>query len=200
MKTHNLKERHDEKELLAQIAGGDERAFATLFHAWQARIFGYIRRIVKSPQVAEEVTMDVMTKLWLNREMLKHVDQLDAFLFRIAYRRSIDFLRSAARSPTVAGLLWDEMERSDTVSADSPINENECEEKLREAIGLLSPQRRKVFELSRESHLSHEEIAARLHLSKHTVSNHITAAARSIRHYLTKHLDIGVVIIFHLLR
>ena len=199
MKTHNLEERQSEKELLLRIAEGDERAFASLFHAWQARIFSYIRKIVKSRQIAEEVTMDVMTKLWLNREMLAQVEQLDAFLFCIAHRRSIDFLRSAARSPMVEGLLWDDMQRTDTVSADSAINEKECEEKLREAIGLLSPQRRKVFELSRESHLSHGEIAARLNLSKYTVSNHITQAAGLIRHYLTKHLDLGVVIIVHLI-
>lgn len=200
MKTHHSKERYTDKPFLSQIADGDERAFANLFHSWQARIFGYIRKIVKSREVAEEVTMDVMTKLWLNREMLRHVDQFDAFLFRIAYRRSIDFLRSAARSPTVMDLLGGAMEQTDTVSADSTINERECEEKLREAIGQLSPQRRKVFELSREGQLSHAEIAVRLSLSKYTVSNHITEAVRSIRHYLTKHLDIGMVIIFHFMR
>lgn len=200
MKTHRLAERHTDKTLLLQIADGDQRAFADLFHFWQGRLFGYIRKIVKSREVAEEVTMDVITKLWLNREMLRHVDQFDAFLFRIAYRRSIDFLRTAARNPTVVGLLYDAMERTDTLSADNSINEKECQEKLREAVRQLSPQRRKVFELSREGDLSHAEIAVRLRLSKYTVSNHMTEAVRSIRHYLTKHLDIGLVVIFHFIR
>lgn len=200
MRTHHSKERYTDKELLLQIADDDQHAFASLFHSWQPRMFGYIKKIVKSREVAEEITMDVMTKLWLNREMLRHVDQFDAFLFRIAYRRSIDFLRCAARRPAVVDMLCDAMERTDRASADHAINEKECAEKLREAVRQLSPQRRKVFELSREGDLSHAEIAVRLSLSKYTVSNHITEAVRSIRHYLTRHFDIGVVIILHLMR
>lgn len=196
---HISKEPYSEEECLLRVAGGDEQAFSRLFHAWQARIFGYIRTIVKSPQVAEEVTMDVMTRLWLNRETLARVDHLDAFLFRMAYHRSIDFLRKAARSPRMADLLWEEIERADTVSADSAVTRKECEEKLREAVGMLSPQRRKVYELSREDNLSHEEIAARLRLSKYTVSNHITDSVRLIRRYLVKYLDTGIVIFYFLI-
>ncbi|QEC52365.1 RNA polymerase sigma-70 factor (ECF subfamily) [Anseongella ginsenosidimutans] len=199
MKTAVTNKEYQEKKLLLRISGGDERAFAQLFHAWQGRMFQYIRTIVKSPQVAEEIVLDVMTKLWLGREMLPRVENLNAFLFRIAYRRSVDFLRTVARSPKLTELLSDEMEYASTVSADSTVIQKEYELKLSEAITLLSPQRRKVYEMSRKGSLSHEEIAARLNLSKYTVNNHVSDAVRFIRHYLVKHLDIEVIILYFFL-
>lgn len=183
---------NNDRELLRLISEGDESAFRSFFHAWQGRLFHYIRTIIKSPQVAEEVVMDVLTKCWLGRELLPRVDNLDAFMFRIAYRRAIDFLRAAARNPQLVDLLWEEIQLADAAAADNLLISKEYAEKLREAIGLLSPQRRKVYELSRESGLSHKEIAEKLNLSRHTISNHITEAQRFIQHYLADHLNLVV--------
>jgi RNA polymerase sigma factor (sigma-70 family) len=65
---------------------------------------------------------------------------------------------------------------------------------LREAVSLLSPQRKKVYQLSREQDMTHDEIAAQLNLSKHTINNHIVEAQRFIRTYLSKNFDIAFVV------
>ena len=70
----------------------------------------------------------------------------------------------------------------------------EYETKLREAVSLLSPQRKKVYQLSREQDMTHDEIAAQLNLSKHTINNHIVEAQRFIRTYLSKNFDIAFVV------
>ena len=185
----------NDQELLRLISTGDEAAFRQFFHRWQGRLFHYICTIIKSPQVAEEVVMDVLTKCWLGRELLPRIGNLDAFMFRIAYRRAIDFLRAAGRNPQLVNMLWVQIEHADAATADDMLLSKEYELKLREAIGLLSPQRRKVYQLSRDEGLSHKEIASRLALSRHTVSNHITEAQRFIQHYLADHLNLVLVFI-----
>jgi RNA polymerase sigma factor (sigma-70 family) len=65
---------------------------------------------------------------------------------------------------------------------------------LSEAVSLLSPQRKKVYQLSREQDMTHDEIAAQLNLSKHTINNHIVEAQRFIRTYLSKNFDIAFVV------
>jgi RNA polymerase sigma-70 factor (family 1) len=184
------------KALLQLISEGDENAFRQFFHAWQGRLFHYIRTIIKSPQVAEEVVMDVLTKCWVGRELLPRIDNLEGFMFRIAYHRAIDFLRAANRDPKLVDLLMEQIELADTAATDNLVISKEYNEKLREAIGLLSPQRKKAYLLSRESGLSHKEIADSLGLSKHTVSNHITESQRFIQQYLIEHLNIVLVFLF----
>jgi RNA polymerase sigma-70 factor (ECF subfamily) len=187
---------HNDHLLLQQIAERNELAFKTLFDAYKDRLYHYIHGMVKSKEVAEEIVMDVFLKLWLGKELVNQIENFDAFLFRVAYNKSIDFLRSAARDPGFRDLLWDEMQLAGGMYADQVLLTREYESKLREAIGLLTPQRRLVYELSRDKGLSHLDIARKLQLSKHTVSNHIVEAQKFIRSYLVRHMDLALVMAF----
>ena len=187
---------HNDHLLLQQIAERNELAFKTLFDEYKDRLYHYIHGMVKSKEVAEEIVMDVFLKLWLGKELVNQIENFDAFLFRVAYNKSIDFLRRAARDPHFRNLLWDEMQLAGGMYADQALITREYEAKLREAIGLLSPQRRLVYALSREKGLSHVDIARKLQLSKHTVSNHIVEAQKFIRSYLIRHMDVAIVAAF----
>jgi RNA polymerase sigma-70 factor (family 1) len=181
---------HNEKMLLRQVVRHDEKAFKALFEAYQSRLYHYIIGIVKSKETAEEMVIDVFLKIWQQREMLAEVERFDAFLFRIAFNQSVDFLRRAARDPKIKDILWQDIELAGGLSSDEPVLVKEYEVKLKEAIGLLSPQRQLIFRMSREKNFSHSAIAQKLQLSKYTVSNHITESLRFIRAYLANFLTI----------
>lgn len=184
-----------EKKLLTRISEGSESAFHTLFLDNYQQLFNYIFSMIKSRQVAEEVVMDVFMKIWLGREIIPKIENFNAFLFRVAHNKSIDFLRSAGRDPRLEELLWDQIQLSNNTQADSSTLMREYEEKLREAISFLSPQRKKVYQLSRERDMTHDEIASQLHLSRHTVNNHIVEAQKFIRDYLTKNYDMAYILL-----
>lgn len=188
-----------EKEFLVEVAAGNQESFKRLFDAYYPKLYNYISTIIKVPQVAEEVAMDVFLKIWLGREMITRIENFDSFLFRVAHNKSIDFLRSAARNPKVRDLLWDEIQLSATEQADTYLLRKEFESKHREAIALLSPQRKKVYQLSREENKNHDQIADHLGLSRNTVNNHIVEAQRFVRTYLLKHLDIASYFLFFVL-
>lgn len=169
-------------------AAGDEKAFKALFDHYHPRLFRYIVSIVKSTHIAEELVMDVFLKLWLARDMLTRVENLDGFLFKVARNKSLDFFQSAARDRKFTELVWDQITTVSS-SADSSLLTKEFEEKLRNAINLMPPQRRKIFNLSREEGLSHQQIADELGISKTTVANTIVEAKRFIQEYLSKNLS-----------
>ena len=139
--------------------------------------------------------MDVFLKIWMGRDIIPQIEKFDAFLFRVAHNKSIDFLRSVARDPKFQDLLWDQIQLTNSVQADSSVLTHEYETKLREAVSLLSPQRKKVYQLSREQDMTHDQIAAQLKLSKNTVNNHIVEAQRFIRTYLSKNCDLAFLIL-----
>lgn len=182
---------HIEKDLLSEVSKGNEKAFRSLFTAYYDQLNNYIFSITKSKQIAEELAMDVFLKIWLGRDIIPQIEKFDAFLFRVAHNKSIDFLRSVARDPKFQDLLWDQIQMANNTQADSSIILHEYEAKLREAVSLLSPQRKKVYQLSREQDMTHDQIAAQLKLSKNTVNNHIVEAQRFIRSYLAKNCDLA---------
>ncbi len=172
-----------------------------MFDRYHPRLFHFIVNLVKSREVAEELVMDVFLKLWLSRDMISTIDNFDGFLFKIAYNKSIDFFRAAAKDKTVADIIWERMEIPAQSYADAPLLMQEYENKLREAIDLLPPKRRKVFDMSREEGLSHGEIAETLGISKNTVANTIVEAKQFIKSYLEKHYGLAglVVLLAYLL-
>lgn len=186
---------NNDQDLLQQLAAGNEKAFKVLFDIYRNRLFYYISRFIKSEQVAEELVMDVFMKIWMGKELVTQINNFDAFLFRIAHNKSIDFLRSAAKDPRLKELLWEEIQVASKESADTSVLVHEYEEKIREAIALLSPQQKKAYRLSREQDLTHDQIAGQLNISKATVNNHIVEAQRFIRNYLSKNLDLAIIIL-----
>jgi RNA polymerase sigma-70 factor (ECF subfamily) len=180
-----------EKKLLILISKGDEKAFQSIFTSYYEQLFNYILSIVKSKQVAEELVMDVFLKIWLGKEIIPRIEKFNAFIFRVAHNKSIDFLRSVARDPKFQDLLWEQIQLSNNNHADSVMIVREYEAKLREAVSLLSPQKKKIYQMSREENMTHDEIAVQLSLSRHTVNNHIVEAQRFIRAYLTKNCDMA---------
>ncbi len=172
------------EHLLAAIAEGDEVAFKRLYEAYREKLFAYMLKVTKSPKIAEEIVLDVFLKLWTGRELLKDIKELDAFLYKVAYNKAIDFFRIAARERKLQKLIGEQMETGREREADYHLLDNECQLVLKKSIEQLSPQRRLIFNLSRIEGLSHEEIAQQLQLSRNTVRNTIAETLKSIRHYL----------------
>ena len=55
----------EDKELFARIAVGDEAAFGELFYQYLPRLERFVRDIVKSAPMAEEMIQEVFLRVWL---------------------------------------------------------------------------------------------------------------------------------------
>ena len=80
--------------LLAAIANGDETAFETLYAATSAKLYGVVLRILRRPELADEVMQESYLKIW------NSAAQFDAslaspitWMVAIARNRAIDLAR-----------------------------------------------------------------------------------------------------------
>lgn len=179
---------YDESYCLLKIREGDERFFNLIFEKYRNRLFAYLFKITKSKESAEEIVLDVFLKLWHGREIIHAIEKLDAFLFRVAYYKAIDFFRTASRNPKLQQETWDLLKAAALYDqADQKLIENEMEEAMQEALNHLTPQRKKVYYLRNYEGLSYSEIARRLNLSQNTVRNHLSASIQFIREHLNKY-------------
>jgi RNA polymerase sigma-70 factor (family 1) len=179
---------------MATTGIGSEADFRKLFDTYKNRVFGYVYTIVKSHHQAEEITQELFIKLWTSRELLAQVDNLDHYIMVMARNRTINFLRKKLSDEKGLQELTQQMTRTETSTPDKLL-EDEYARLLATAIDGLSPQRKQVYQLSREQGLNLDQIAGHLGISPNTAKNHLVEALRQIREQLAKH-GIGMLLLF----
>ncbi|MEJ8840903.1 RNA polymerase sigma-70 factor [Lacibacter sp. H375] len=172
---------------LSKIKEGDEHFFNLIFEKYRNQLFAYLYKVTKSKELSEEIVLDVFLKLWHGREAITEIQNFEAFLYKVAHNKAIDFFRAAKRSQALQQALWQAITEAPAAdNADNRLIFKNTDALIKEAINQLSPQRKKVFELRHYEDLSYAEIAATLNLSSHTVRNHLAASLQFIREYLEK--------------
>ena len=182
---------YTDKELLLKIAEGDQVAFSILFEQYRNRLFTYLFKITKSAETSEEIVLDVFLKIWHGKEAIIEIENIDAFLFKVAHNKAIDFLRSLKRNPQIQQQAWDQMQEPfSTEVADKQLLFKGALEMVEHAIHQLPSQMQKVFTMRHHHGLTNEDIAERLQLSRNTVRNHHALSVQFIRKFLSTNLDL----------
>jgi RNA polymerase sigma factor (sigma-70 family) len=88
----------DDRNLLREYAERrSQDAFARLVNRHLNLVYSAALRIVRSPQLAEEVAQSVFTDLARNADKVKPDTVLSAWLYRVAYRTAVDIVRRESR-------------------------------------------------------------------------------------------------------
>lgn len=181
------------------MASGNEAAFTQIFYHYTQQMYQYILNKTKSEDAAEEIVQEVFIKLWNKREELPLVENYKSYIFKMAANKMVDWLRKMASEERARKQLWQSI-RHFTDDATDTIDFHQSQELINKAIDQLSPQRKKIFLLSREEGLSRAEIAKQLDLSVSTVNNHLNEAVRLVREYLQNCPGAMLPILFILLK
>jgi len=175
----------DEKNLLRQIAQGDETAFATLFYAYLANLQPYIMKLTHSAEDTEEVIQETFIRLWMNRDKLDEIQTPHAWIFTVAANECYKYLKK--KSSRRSGLS--DLGKADThpgtdQSTLHTIQVNEVNRLVMQAVSQLPLRRRRIYQMSRDEGMKIPEIATALRLSPNTVKNTLVNALGFIRKYL----------------
>jgi RNA polymerase sigma-70 factor (family 1) len=182
-----------ERELFSRIAGGDKAAFTEIYLRYTEKLYPHVVKLLDSELWAEEIIQDIFTKIWATKETLAGVENPSAWLYKIAGNKTLDFLKHRSveiKMQYRISRLSEQWSRFDT---QEEIDFKQSEAEFKTAISNLPEQQQKIFKLKHEQHMSYEEIAEQLQLSKNTVRNHLTRAMESIRAHL---LEKGLLIVF----
>ncbi len=177
-----------EQDLLQRAAAGEEAAFAGLFTRYKFKLYGFVYRLTQSPEMAEDIVQDVFLQLWKNNASLAGIDNFSAYLFRMAQNQCINAFKRMARETAIMRQLLTGEEPFAPDTPESALALKEMEALFKKAIDNLPPQQKKVYQLSREQGLKHEEIAEHLQIAPGTVKNHMVQLLRTLREHLEKNL------------
>ncbi|UKJ07010.1 RNA polymerase sigma factor [Solitalea lacus] len=180
----------NESDLLAKIAGGDQRAFTILFNHYHHHLFIFSKKLSKSEEIALEIVQDVFLKVWTLRERLTELDNFGGYLTRIVRNHSLNVIRQIARKekPSLNSSINSD-DFVDTTIFDitqQKLDYNDSLKILNEALDLLAPQQRKVYQLCHIEGLKYEEAAHQMNISIETVRAHMKKALQKIREHFAK--------------
>lgn len=181
-----LENLYTDRELLQQVAEGDKLAFRQIFDLYKMRLFSFVLQLTHSRADAEEIVQDVFTKLWESRTSLANVEYPGKYIYTIARNKTLNHLTKLARDRQLLQQVWVNLSQSDNPTEEI-LQAQESQRLIAEAVKRLSLQRQTIFQLSREQGLSHEEIAARLGLSKSRVKNILVEILKHIKDYLARY-------------
>lgn len=185
---------HTDHDLFRLIAADNETAFSELFRRYDKRIYPFVLKMIRTPDLAEEITHEIFIKIWRHRKKLPEIDQPEAYILTIAARHTLDQIKKRLN----------ENKMLQGLSASKVRSHNDTEEKLlvrdraalvQQAVDQLPPQQKTVYELSRLEGLNYEQIAQRLQISPNTVRNHLVKALGSIRDYMKEQDELPATIL-----
>ena len=84
-----------DQELLARLQAGDERALADLSDAYSSKIYQLAFRYLRNKEDAEEITQDVLFKVYRKVDAFRGDAQLSSWIYRITFNAAMSRLRTA---------------------------------------------------------------------------------------------------------
>ena len=174
---------YNENELASRLAAGDEKAFVQIYNKYWNKIYYLALVYLKSIQLAEDAVQEVFLKLWTSRRQVADVQNLEAFIFIVGRNQVIDAFKRKATMQAFSHEASDWLP-DDFLLPHDQVDLKLLKKKISDAVEKLPPQQKKIFKMTREEGLSHEEIAQRLGIDKKTVKNHIVRALNTLRSVL----------------
>ena len=86
---------HADQELLARLQAGDEGALADLADAYSSKIYQLAFRYLRNKEDAEEITQDVLFKVYRKVDAFRGDAQLSSWIYRITFNAAMSRLRTA---------------------------------------------------------------------------------------------------------
>ncbi len=78
-----------------------EDEFEKFFKSYLNRIYTVVYRVIKNPATAEDLTQEVMMKVYNNIHKFKEQSQLSSWVYRIAYNHAVSHLRSHKHTESI---------------------------------------------------------------------------------------------------
>ena len=78
-----------------------EQAFTALFYRIKPGLTTYINKIVKDNEIAEDIAVNTLTKLWTKIDQYDPQYQITTWLYRIAFNESLGYINKRNRSSSL---------------------------------------------------------------------------------------------------
>lgn len=177
-----------DSQLITLIAQGDGEALSELYDRYHRLVFSLALNTLNERALAEEVALDVFTRIWRRAETYKaDRAQVRTWIGRIARNQAIDALRRRNVRAEQHSIAWAEVSDelvSPLASPEDIADLNVQKERIRSAIAQLPLDQQEALALAYFKGYTRIQIAEILGQPVGTISSRIRAAMQKLRQAL----------------
>ena len=179
-----------DEELMLRVQAGEKACFDLLVKRYKNRLFNYLLRLVRDPDLAEELAQDAFVRAYVNADKYRTIARFSTWLYTIATNLVRNRYRQKKRRPPILSLFFrtgdgdEEMVQDIADEAPDPAAQavaSDLQRVIAEATGQIPERYREPFVLREVNQLSYEEIAAVTGLKLGTVRSRINRARNHFR-------------------
>ncbi len=178
-------------ELVRQMNGGDDHAFATFYDRFAPGLFSMIYAILRDQKEAEDVLQEAFVQMWKRTATYDaRRSSLFTWAVMISRHKAIDRLRARQRQSRLAEAVANEPEEITATApaerADQLLAQNDGRERVRAALAQLGAAQREALDLAFFAGLTQTQIAEKLGAPLGTVKARIRRGLLALREILGK--------------
>jgi RNA polymerase sigma factor (sigma-70 family) len=185
-----MKSKND-AELVHLARTGNRDAYSELIRRYQRPIWGLAYLLIGDRFEAEDLTQEAFLRAWLNLDLLSDPAKFAAWLRRIVFGVSIDWLRvfrpDFYRLTDAKAELDLSRQAAHTESALERLEANELSQRVWDAVAQLPPRYRLPLTLFHLDGLSHNKVAEALGVPVSTARSLVTRARQKLQPMLASY-------------
>ncbi len=176
-----------DEALMQAFAGGDARAFETLYDRHALAVWRFVQRSVRDKALADDLVQDVWFQLLRHAPLYEPRAKFRTWLFTLAHHRVVDHWRSQRPTTSLDADTEDGLALSETLATESGfgpdrrLDSREQAQALLDALAALPDAQREAFLLQAEAGLSQTEIAQATGVSPETAKSRLRYARSRLR-------------------
>jgi len=175
------KTENNDEALMRRYQEGDSAAFELLYQRYSAKVYGYLRKKLKTEVEADEVFQNVFLKFHRSRLLYSSEYPVLQWLFVIARTSLLDHLKAQAREQGRRQAFSEEEKINPTLSQNPELVALSKSEPEILAKAGLSDEQRQVLQLKIGDELSYEQIAERLRKSPESIRQIFSRGLKRVR-------------------
>lgn len=160
-----------------------------MYLTYYPKLVRFAKEFVILEEDAENITQDVFTDLWERPNSMIHIENMNAYLFRLVKNKCLDHLKRKISERRYTETIQNSFELELYLKLQSLDQFDSCilsegkeiEVLIHAAIDSLPERCREIFLLSRIENLKYREISERLGISVNTVECQIGIALKKLR-------------------
>lgn len=167
-------------ELAVLLKEGDKLAFTEIYDRYFKGLYVHAFKRLKDEEEATDAVQDLFESLWSKRDELEITSKLSSYLYAAIRNKIFTLGLKTERKTLYLQSLKEFIDKGEYLT-DLQVRERELTAMIEKEIASLPPQMRRVFEMSRNEGLTHQQIADILGTSVHTVRDQVKKSIKILK-------------------